>query len=308
MDTSNLGAFDALFEKLNTEYGHEVTTHGLTNTSGSPDKRTKWGDKIVASSIAPNIDAVVLFALKKPELDMFIKACGISPIDDVRNNIVFRTINMDANGAPIRLALATQHEMGLVSASILSTISLMTYHPKLLLMGGICAGVEGKTSIGDLIVADPVFNYEAGKRTPKGFEANYTQRHLTRKCRELVEELKNDRTFLRTIKDSWDIDTGKPHTEIDVHIAPMGSGSSVLTEPKVLEDISHHQRKITGIDMESFAIGQSAYEVLGEETPWIVVKGVQDYANEDKNDKSREYAAYVSAKFIIEFLRRYFNM
>lgn len=308
MDAGGQDAFDDLFAKLDTEYGHEATKHRLTNASGSLDKSTKREDKVVTSSVAPNVDAVVLFALKKPERDMFIKACGISPIDDVRNNIVFQLINVESSGAPIRLALATQHEMGLVSASILSTISLMTYHPKLLIMSGICAGVEGKTSIGDLIVADPVFNYEAGKRTPQGFEANYTQRHLTRKCRELAEEIKSDRVFLRGIKDSWDTDSGKPHTEIDVHIAPMGSGSSVLTEPKVLEDISHHQRKITGIDMESFAVGQSAYEVLREEIPWIVVKGVQDYANEDKNDKSGEYAAYISAKFILEFLRRYFSI
>lgn len=308
MDTGSLNAFDAFFEKLNADYAHKVPIHKLTNASGSPDKRIKNGDKVVVPSVAPSIDAVVLFALKKPEREMFIKACGLSPIDDIRNNVVFQIVNIDTHGVPVRLALATQEEMGLVSASILSTISLMTYHPKLLVMSGVCAGVEGQASIGDLIVADPVFNYEAGKRTPEGFEANYTQRHLTRKCREIAEKLKNNRTFLRSIKDSWDIDTGKPHTEIDVHIAPMGSGSSVVTEPKVLEDVSHHQRKITGIDMESFAIGQSAYEVLREETPWIVVKGVQDYANEKKNDKSREYAAYVSAKFVIEFLCKYFSM
>lgn len=292
---------------MNNEYRQKDPTNPLTNDSGSPDQSTKNDNKFVTSSAASNADAVVLFALKDPELEMFIKASGISPIDDVRNGIVFRTVNMDVGGAPIKLALASQREMGLVSASILATISLLTYKPKLLIMGGICAGVEGKTSIGDLIVADPVFNYEAGKRTSNGFKANYTQRHLTRRCKELAEQLQSDRAFLRAIKDSWDLEIGKPQTEIAVHIAPMGSGSSVLTEPKVLEDVSQHHRTITGIDMEAFAIGQSAYEALREEIPWIVVKGVQDYANEDKNDKSREYAAYISAKLIIEFLKRYFS-
>ena len=239
-------------------------------------------------------------------MEMFLKAAGISPIDDIRHEVVYRTINLETDHAPIKLAIAAQREMGMVSSAILATISLLTYKPKLLIMGGICAGVEGKTAIGDIIVADPVFNYEAGKRTPNGFQANYTQRHLTRRCKETAEQMKDDRAFMREIKDSWDLGTGKPQTEIGVHIAPMGSGSSVLTEPNVLKDVAQHHRTITGIDMEAFAIGQSAYEVLREEIPWLVVKGVQDYANENKNDKSREYAAYVSAKFILEFLRRYF--
>ena len=48
--------------------------------------------------------------------------------------------------------------------------------------------------------------------------------------------------------------------------------------------------------MGAFAIVQSTYEVLGEEVTWIVVKGVQNYANEYKNDRSRECAAYINAK------------
>ncbi|NER08807.1 MAG: 5'-methylthioadenosine/S-adenosylhomocysteine nucleosidase, partial [Okeania sp. SIO3C4] len=52
-------------------------------------------------------------------------------------------------------------------------------------------------------------------------------------------------------------------------------------------------------EMEASAIGKVA-EI--EEIPMIIVKGVQDYADYDKNDQFREYAAEVSARFLLAFL------
>jgi Nucleoside phosphorylase len=50
--------------------------------------------------------------------------------------------------------------------------------------------------------------------------------------------------------------------------------------------------------MEGAAIGAVA-EI--EEIPIIIVKGVQDYADYDKSDQFRQYAAEVSARFLLAF-------
>ena len=304
MDKDNKAEIEAFFRRLNKEFGHKKS---VTNESGVIDKSIKDDAKEPSSEIIPQIDAVVIFALKSPERDMFLKACAKNYNDDVRNGVAFRIVEIESTNRSVKLAIATQREMGLVSSAVLSTIALMTYKPQIIIMGGICAGVEGKVSIGDVIVANPTFNHEAGKRTDNGFEANYTHRGLLRSVDDICELISEDKELLRHIRDSWDFKTGKPKTELTVHIVPMGSGSSVITETQTIEKIAVHNRKITGIDMEAFAVAQSAYETLGTETPWLVAKGVQDYANNDKNDESREYAAFVSAKFIIEFIKRFFS-
>ena len=305
MENSNLDILSAFFQGLRPEFQR---TSPPTNEGGTIDTRTKSIDskKALDANDLIVVDAVVIFALKNPERDMFQKACSSQYTDDVKNGVAFRILEIRNESRDIRIAIATQREMGLVSSAILSTISLMTYSPRIIIMGGICAGIEGKANIGDIVIANPTFNHEAGKKTDSGFEANYTQRELSRAVVDICQSLGEDKTLLRQIRDSWDVKTGKPKTELAVHIVPMGSGSSVITEQQTIEKIKIHNRKTVGIDMESFAVAQSAYETLGG-TPWLVVKGIQDYANADKNDESREYAAFVSAKFIIEFLKRYFK-
>ncbi len=306
MEKDNLEILDEFFGKVRQEFQRGPS---LSNSSGSIDKRIKSDESQKSTFINEKIvvDAVVVFALKDPERNMFQKACSSQYTDDVRNGVAFRILEIRNESRDIKIAIATQREMGLVSAAILSTISLMTYTPKIIVMGGICAGIEGKASIGDIIVANPTFNHEAGKKTEKGFEANYTQRGLARNIDDICQAMAEDQELLQRIRDSWNFKIGKPKTELAVHIVPMGSGSSVITEKQTLEKIMIGNRKTVGIDMEAFAVAQSAYETLGGETPWLVVKGIQDYANEDKNDESREYAALVSAEFIIEFLKRYFT-
>jgi nucleoside phosphorylase len=303
MKKDTMEQFDRFFSELKNGYHYNPL---ISNESGRADTSNKSESKL-QNTDTTTVDAVVVFALKDPERKMFQKACASSFVNDIKNGVVFQILDIKGEKRSIRIALATQREMGMVSAAIISTIALMTYRPKVIVMGGICAGVEGKVNIGDIIVANPTFNHEAGKKTERGFEAFFTQRNLTRNINDLCQTMAEDDDFLREIRDSWDLSTGKPATELSAHVVPMGSGSSVITETKTIESIAIHNRKITGLDMEAFAVAQSAYETLGNETPWLVVKGVQDFANPDKNDESREYAAFVSAKFIIEFLKRYFN-
>lgn len=59
--------------------------------------------------------------------------------------------------------------------------------------------------------------------------------------------------------------------------------------------------------MESYAIAEVANAALTREIPWLVVKGVQDFASPLKDDQYREYSAFVSATFIKKFLDYFFK-
>jgi len=66
-------------------------------------------------------------------------------------------------GHALSMALASPIDMGGDFASNLATRPTNELRPKCLAMVGICAGWRGKVFLGDVIVADRVFRYDAGK-------------------------------------------------------------------------------------------------------------------------------------------------
>ncbi|MGB3514105.1 MAG: hypothetical protein WBA93_33840 [Microcoleaceae cyanobacterium] len=78
----------------------------------------------------------------------------------------------------------------------------------------------------------------------------------------------------------------------------IATTSKVQKDPQLFQRIEKLQRKILGVEMEGAAIGAVA-EI--HEIPIIIVKGVQDYADYDKSDQFRQYAAEVSARFLLAF-------
>jgi hypothetical protein len=57
--------------------------------------------------------------------------------------------------------------------------------------------------------------------------------------------------------------------------------------------------------MEAYAVMRAVSESGRKNLRGLVIKGVQDFAREDRDDQYRDYAAYVSAAFLREFLSRY---
>ena len=89
--------------------------------------------------------------------------------------------------------------------------------------------------------------------------------------------------------------------ESKVLLGPIGSTSEqVQQDPNLFENLESFGRKTLGIEMESSTIGFVG-EQFGREV--IVVKGVSDFGDHDKDDYFREYAIEASVKFLIAFLK-----
>ena len=85
------------------------------------------------------------------------------------------------------------------------------------------------------------------------------------------------------------------------HVAPIGTGSKVVEDPDLFPTISRYVRKVRAVEMEAAAIGAVA-EIENVES-CIIVKGVSDYGDLDKNDHFRNYAIEGSYRFLMEFLK-----
>ena len=88
----------------------------------------------------------------------------------------------------------------------------------------------------------------------------------------------------------------KPKT----YVVPMGTGSQVKEDTGLFPTITHYMRKVHAVETEAAAIGIVA-EI--ENVPHIIVKGVADYADHEKDDHFRFYAIEASYRFLMAFLK-----
>ncbi|HVB24389.1 MAG TPA: TIR domain-containing protein [Ktedonobacteraceae bacterium] len=86
------------------------------------------------------------------------------------------------------------------------------------------------------------------------------------------------------------------------HLVPMASGSAVRSD-RPFEEIRTPVRGAIALDME----GATFYRTVVEfpDTRSLLVKGVSDYADPDKDDSYHQYAAAVSSDYILCFIRAY---
>ncbi|MCP3960787.1 MAG: hypothetical protein GY719_23325 [bacterium] len=98
----------------------------------------------------------------------------------------------------------------------------------------------------------------------------------------------------------------EPDPEFKIRLGDLGSGTRVIADEEIFETLKRQNRTTLGLEMEAHAIGFIAeIERLHHV---IVIKGVQDYADEGKNDHFRRFAARASADLLIRFLRRHLPM
>jgi hypothetical protein len=107
--------------------------------------------------------------------------------------------------------------------------------------------------------------------------------------------------FLNDIKKNWQGDS--PETELNIRIEPLASGAGVIENNKVIEEIKGHNRKLVGIDMETYGV---FYAVKHSQKPRPLAamsfKSVSDFGDPLKNDKFQKYTACTSASFMYQFV------
>jgi nucleoside phosphorylase len=85
-----------------------------------------------------------------------------------------------------------------------------------------------------------------------------------------------------------------------IHVAPIATGNNVMRDPQLFDRLSDSMRDILGVDMEAAAIASIA---RARRLHWVVMKGVMDYADDDKDDGLKAFASRASAECLIKYLR-----
>lgn len=243
-------------------------------------------------------DVAVICALDSPELD------AVRRLPYSWETIKFRhdetryfagQLRHDSTSYSVLAAAAPR--MGLPAAAALSSKVIHQFRPRLLVMTGICAGRSDKVNLGDVIVADPTWDWGSGKIVEvgkkQGFLPSPHQLDLDPRVIAVFRELSEDRVRLSEIKHSFY--GPKPDEELRIHIGPMVSGASVVANEAAFETLLSQHRGIIGLDMESYGV---AYACLNNGTPRpmsVIFKGVVDFASSAKDNSYQTYASHVTA-------------
>lgn len=211
-----------------------------------------------------------------------------------------------------KILIATDDKMGIAASSSLTTKLIAKFSPEILIMSGIAAGVKDKEkNYGDILVCRSTWNYESGKYKYKQdikqtvFEPNPEQIEINSSLVPLINNLATNTTILKSIHDGFNEDTynKKPKKDLKVYFGPMASGSAVVADEKKVNEIKKNNRKLIGIDMETFGVYYAARNFRKEfQTKVVSIKSISDFADQRKNDKYRKYAAFTSAYFTFELI------
>lgn len=302
-----LSEFDEAIQRVNN-ITHELSFTVIKYDTTSDEWRSRlrnYIERIIQMEIEDvrdyDYDAVIICALETPELDEVKRL----PFNWSPYNILGDSTDYFAGAFKgKKLICAASYEMGLSSAAILATKTITIFRLRYLIMTGIAGGVDNnELHFGDVIVADPCFDYESGKKIyEKGksvFKPDYRQIRLDNEINQVVRRLATRREKLVAIREACTYD--KPNDPLQVKIGHFGSGAAVLSDETVIARVKEHNRKFLGFDMEAYAVMLSGMLSSTPKTTSVVMKAVSDFGT-GKSDKYQKYAAYTSAKVLQIFL------
>jgi nucleoside phosphorylase len=264
--------------------------------------------QLMRAATTPQVDIAILTALEHTELEAVLKLpYGWTEVrykDDI-TTYHLGTIKL-ASGETKSVVACSSHRMGLAAAATLTTKVCICFRPSFLAMTGIAAGVVGEANLGDILVADPSWDWGSGKLTIKDgavkFLSEPVQIPLDPEISSRMRKLALSRTCLDEIYTAWKDGTRPPH-DLQLRIGPIASGAVVLEDPATVELIRTQNRKTIGIEMEAFGVMSASFYAGKNRPRTVVIKSVCDFADPQKNNEWQTYAAYTSAAFLDKFLQ-----
>ena len=330
----------------------------------------------------PLADVLIVTALREEYLAVLSVDTGAvngnswdRRLGSTRLEVAFR--DFTTKQGTLRIAVTQALGMGGVSATTAAAQLIRDYRVRCLAMCGVCAGRRGEVELGDVIVADRLWQYDTGKLNtdsgssdrqiereqsdidmyrihppewkqvaerfrveadarwlalrPRSYEAqgDWILERILRGRNPATDAAQGDmcRDYGRALALLWKkglLDDGglsltssgrdyigrlltlerdklPEQPPLAIRVGPIASGNKVMQDAQIFALLAHKVRKVIGVEMEAAAIG--ALAEAGQLPYSVVMKAVMDYADSDKNDNFKEFAALASAECLIAFVR-----
>ncbi len=244
-------------------------------------------------------------------LEVVKRQCGVTLESRIspRHRHTYRSaVIRNARGEHLSLHISWLARYGPEEMTIHLSHILEEYQPRIVIMTGICAGDAQQVQLGDLVVAERTFTYDSGKFIledgKRVHQPDTTTYQLNSTILQFLGLFDDWKPLVARLKRPLLSESKLKRRGTRCHLKAMASGSAVRADQPFAE-VQAPVRTTVAIDMESAALGL----VMGHHPliPWLVVKGVCDYADQDKNDMYHDYAASAAALYALSFIQSYVN-
>jgi len=281
------------------ELRHDYESHGcvLADYSDPSKWETALDHLLVRLKLQVRKEFIIFCALREERKPY------VSLLDSTRETR-FGVEFMDVTIGGRRGTIALLPQMGLVNAAVTAALCIDRLRPALVCMSGICGGFEGRTNLGQLVFSTMVYEYQTGKWAGDGFKQEPYQIKIEHLVGTMLKAMVDEDNFLSILENGFSGDY-RASTRSEVLPGIFTSGSAVIAQEKFMNDVAAFHRKVHALDMEIFAI-KRAVELSPRKPACICAKTVVDLGLENKDDKLHPYGSYISAKFIIKAIERFF--
>lgn len=246
---------------------------------------------------ADPVSAVICTALGVEYLAVRDHLRDLSAKDDERGLYEIGTFPTDRG--PCRVALA-QTGAGNAPAGIALERAISVFHPPLVLFAGV-AGGRKDVSLGDVVVADHIYDYESGKDTATDFLPRIKTAAPSTRLLRRAQQLARDGAWQHRILPAV------PEPAPKAVVKPIAAGSKVVGDAgsATARFLDRHCGDAAAVEMEGHGFLHGAY--LNEDVQALVVRGISDLLsgkNEAADERWQPIAARHAAAFAFELLAR----
>lgn len=263
--------------------------------------------KKIQSDSRYDYDVAFVVALQDPEFSELTRVNGynwrkLEEIENDQTTVYYTTKIKSKAGKELRIVAAYADQMGMCASSLLATKMIYTFHPKYIMMTGICAAINKDINLGDILVVDQSWNGGSGKLIDNNegetiFSPEYHHEVLEPKIKTIVKEYSSNRELLDMLSRDFEFREGTPSFKLNLHCVDVTSVSAVTQSEIVVNTLRNTARKLGGLEMEAYGLYYAARHSLEPAPTPIVIKAAADYADEHKKDNFQQYCAFISSKF-----------
>lgn len=255
---------------------------------------------------SPTFDVAIVTALEHTEMEAILALPYEWKSTRFRDDISSYHVGAIAlrDGRKKSVIAASAPRMGMAATAVLATKMCLKFKPAVLAMTGVAAAVKGEAELGDILVADPSWDWGSGKLTLRQGKpvllSDPAQLSLEPEVAAKIRTLAVSREYLNDIYANFN---GKrPPHNLTVRVGPVASGAVVLEDPATVDLIRSQNRKTIGIEMEAYGVMSAAFYMGPQRPVSLVMKSVCDFADPTKNNEWQPYAAYTSAQYLHRLL------
>ena len=213
-------------------------------------------------------------------------------------------------GKTVSCAVATFGGAGNIDAAAVTTSLLAALRPRNVMMLGIAAGLRGKCSLGEVIIAERIVAYEGAALAEGGkVEARPEITRLTLRDRQDVSSYLSNRTSLAARLEARYKALGIAFPEEDEagpvakgfmpKAVTVASGEKLLRDPEQFKAKRSLHGKVEIAEMEGAGLF-AACANYGK--PVLMVRGISDFGDAKKSDGFHVHAARAAAAVTVDYI------